>query len=188
MLSTKANLHNHSQDSAQGAGHRVRGCVGEAHMMLGWLCVSWWNLLSNAFPSSSWLWNIQCRHQDWVPLVLSDNITCFSPDILPSPTHGTSDLVLWMLQERSSLSCCILYNRGSWVLAQLLSLSPAGESQADKFSLSSKLCCPWGGLMWHAHVVPLTHYSASFSLFSPEKYWNFSSGNLDFYKGSLVCG
>ena len=120
--------------------------------------------------------------------MLSDNITCFSPDILPSPTHGTSDLVLWMLQERSSLSCCILYNRGSWVLAQLLSLSPAGESQADKFSLSSKLCCPWGGLMWHAHVVPLTHYSASFSLFSPEKYWNFSSGNLDFYKGSLVCG
>ena len=24
--------------------------------------------------------------------------------------------------------------------------------------------------------------------FSPEKNWNFSSGNLDFYKGSLVCG
>lgn len=65
---------------------------------------------------------------------------------------------------------------------------PREKSQAEKFSLSSKLCCPWGGLMWHAHVVPLTHYSASFSLFSPEKYWNFSSGNLDFYKGSLVCG
>ena len=68
--------------------------------MLGCLCVSWWNLLSNAFPSSSWLWSIQCRPQDLSPFSAL-NFTCFSPAILPPPNHGTSDLVLWMLQKRS---------------------------------------------------------------------------------------
>lgn len=45
--------------------------------------------------------DLQCRQQDWVPLVLSDNFTCVWPDFLPPHNHGTSGLVLWMLQERS---------------------------------------------------------------------------------------
>lgn len=39
--------------------------------------------------------------RDHVPLIPSENLFCCSPEFLPHPSHGASNLVLWMLQERN---------------------------------------------------------------------------------------
>lgn len=123
--------------------------------------------------------------RDCIPLTFSETFIYLSPYSLPPPTHGASDLVLWMLQERNEPLWLCHVHWGCWAVPHLLFLSPGGNHRLRSSSLVPSCGALGEG---QSQAFSLTYSNASkLTLFSSVEYGDFSSGNLHFQKGSVIA-
>lgn len=153
--------------------------IGGVHLPVG-IC-RWWfprglwtGFLMESTVQSAGSMSLQCP-----PRILTTTFPILS---LPTVIENLS------CRKKMSLFGKNLHSWGSQVLTHLLSFSPLLEkSQGKKVLLSSKLWCLGGGVI-HARSSCFSYLLQTHTFFPSVECWNFYSGNLDFYKGSLVCG
>lgn len=98
------------------------------------------------FPNSSWLGFLKPIMElvGWISVALmsSKSSMCHFPR-LPVPSHGASDLVLWMGPERHMLLWQHPHSLGSWVLTIYSPFLPQEESRTEstKSHLRSESKC-----------------------------------------------
>lgn len=111
---------------------------------------------------------------------------CHSPSFLSPPfSHAGQKSIPWMRWEWTGLAQ--LRKPGARSLNH--SDFPSWEKpQAKKIYLAPKLCHLEMGDAGKAKLFLLPTLMSKLMYFAPTLCWNFSAGNLDFCKGSLICG
>lgn len=171
--------HTGSQPQGQGVCVWVRHTEHWGHPCARWRICRW------GIPSGSRAGFLNVVNRLCAPLTPSEGATCHSPSLPASQSCSSRFSTLDVGRERKELPWQPPVSHVSLTSSHF----PWEKSQAE-ISLGPKLC-PLGGRDGASQVKLFLSSSQCFqtpSFSAPKVCWNFSSGNQDLYKGSMVCG